>query len=65
MALITIVAVVHIPADSLMLLIGLALGVAVRAGEYGEIRRVGVAGVAHAIRAAMIRWEIGVVEHCS
>lgn len=65
MALITIVAVVHIPADSLVLLVCLIFGVAVRASEHGEIRRVGVAGVTHAIRPAMIRREIWMIEDCS
>ncbi len=63
MALITVVAVVNVPADALMVRIGLALGVAVRAREHQVIGRVRVAGGTHAIGSAVIGREPGVVEH--
>jgi len=48
-----------------MLRIRLSRGVAVRALKHGVVRRIGVAGGANAVCAAMIRREPGVVESCA
>lgn len=63
MALIAIVAVVDIAADSLMLRIRLALGMAVCAREHGIVRGIGMAGRTHTIGSAMSCWEPGVIEY--
>jgi len=62
MALITVGAVVNIASHSLMLLVGLRLGVAVRTSEDGEVIRICMAGAANAVRIAMVEREIGVIE---
>ena len=65
MALITVVAVVNVPAHALVVRIGLALGVAVRAREHQIIGRVRMAGGTDAIGPAVICREPGVVEDCA
>lgn len=62
MALVTVGAVVDVAFHSLMILVGLRLGVAVRTGEDGEVIRVRMAGAANAVRIAMVQREIGVIE---
>ena len=61
MALVAVHAVVYVSADALVILVGLILGVAVRALKDGIIIRIDVAGRAHAIRVAVISWELRVL----
>ena len=63
MALITVSAVVDVPTNALVVGIGLALGVTVRAREHQVVGWIGVAGGAHAIGSAVIGRKPGVVEH--
>jgi len=62
MALVAVRAVVDVALHSLMILVGLRLGVAVRAREDGEVIRVCMAGAANAVRIAVVQREIGVIE---
>ena len=62
MALIAILAVVDIPADALVLLIGLRLQVAARAGEHRIVVGVRVAVAANAVGVAMVHREPGVIK---
>lgn len=62
MALVAIDAVVHVAPHTLMLLIGLVLGVAPRTSEDCVVRRVGMARGTHAICPAVAGREPGVVE---
>lgn len=63
MALITVVAVVNVPANALVVRIRLALGMAVRTREHQIIGRVRVAGGTDAIGSPVIGREPGVIEH--
>jgi hypothetical protein len=62
MALVAIRAVVNVVAHTVMIRIGLALGMATRASKYGVVGWVGVTGGAHAIGSAMVRRKPGVIE---
>ena len=62
MTAVAIHAVVHVAADTLVLLVGLLLLVAVGALEHGIVVWVGVADAAHATGAAMVHIPPGVVE---
>ena len=61
MALVAVHAVVYVSADALVILVGLILGVAVRALKDGIIIRIDVAGRADAIRVTVIGWELRVL----
>ena len=62
-ALITVDAVVNVVPHALVVGIRLTLGMAVRARENGVVRRIGVAGRAHAVGPAVVGWEPCVIEH--
>ena len=62
-AVVTIHAVVDISADALVILIGLCLGVTVRAGKDRVVVRVGVACGTHAVGVAVVGGEPRVVEY--
>ena len=61
-AVVAIRAVVNVSAHAPVVGIGLRLLVAVGAGEYEVVARVGVARRANSVRSAMIGWEPGMVE---
>ena len=61
MALVAVHAVVYVSADALVILVGLILGVAVRALKHGIIIRIDVAGSAHTIRVPVIDGELRVL----
>ena len=65
MTLIAICAVVYVPADSMVLLVGLCLGMAAGAGKDGKIIRVGMAGRAYPVRAAVVGGEVRMIERRS
>ena len=62
MTLVTVRTVVDIPGHALVVLVGRSLGMATSAREHRKIRRIRVARRAHAVGAAVIRGEPGVVE---
>jgi len=61
-ARIAIRAVVYVPTNALVLLVGLTLGVTIRAREHGVVRGVGVTRRTDSVRTAVIRREPGVIE---
>lgn len=61
MTLVAVDAVVDVPADTLMLLIGICFCVAVGTGKSCVIVWIGVAGCAHAVSVSVIDGEIGVI----
>ena len=61
-AAVAIHAVVHVPADALVLVIGLIFRVAIRALKDAVIAWIGVADGAHSIRSAVVGVEPGVIE---
>lgn len=64
MALVAVDAVVHVPADALVLRIGICFRVAVGTGKYRVIIRIGVAGRAHTVCVPMVNREVGVIPVC-
>lgn len=64
-ALIAVLAVVHVAGNALVMLISRGFGVAVRALEHRKIRRIDMAGGADPIGATVISREPRVVEGCS
>jgi len=62
-ARIAIRAVVYVPANALVLLVGLTLGVTIRAREHGVVRGVGVTRRTDSVRAAVICREPSVIEY--
>lgn len=61
MALVAVDAVVHVPADTLVLRISICFRVAVGTGEYRVIVGIGVAGRAHTVSVPMVNREVGMV----
>ena len=61
MTLVAVNAVVDVPADTLMLLVGVRLGVAVGAGKYSVIVGIGVTRGAHAVRIPMVHREVSMI----
>ena len=62
MTLVAVHAVVNVPANALMVLIGVRFGMTIRALEHRVIARIYVAGCANSARATMVGVEPGVVE---